>query len=87
MFYNFKIQWAFNNNKGDLKNLFNVINSIGAKSLDRIDFRDTYSKKIDSYKGFIMFDFNNANIETIKYIKKTLRDKNLKISYIELLKK
>lgn len=83
--YIFKIQWVFNNNKGDIKNCCNVLKSIGVRGLDIINFRDENFKIIDNYHGFIMYNSDIAILETIKYIKQTIKNEN--ISFVEILKK
>lgn len=83
--YIFKIQWVFNNNKGDIKNCCNVLKAIGVRGLDIINFRDKDFKIIDNYHGFIMYQSDIALLETIKYIKKAI--KNEKVFCVEILKK
>ena len=91
--YVYKIQWVFSITndfvipKNQLrKNLYNVIRAIGAKSLTTINFLDKNYNKVDSYSNMIMYGFNLADDEAIKYIKKVLK-KNKEITMVELLRK
>jgi hypothetical protein len=91
--YQYKIQWLFPIVSGFLtsekdlkKELFSVIKILGARSLDKIIFRDKDLKILDYYNGYIQFPYGSAEVEAIKYIKKALKE-NDKIYYVELLRK
>jgi len=91
--FNYKVQWLFNVRNGFVtpenqlkKELFQVIKIFGAKSLDKIVFRDSDLNIIGEYREFIMYDSGNANFQTIKAIKKELKN-NSKITCVELLRK
>lgn len=81
--YVYKIQWIFNANKGDLKNLYNVIHGIGVKSLTNIKFLNSDFKRIGSYSGFISYPSGTAEVETIKAIAKAVKE-NKDITMIEI---
>lgn len=81
MWYNYKIQQTFNN----LKTFNDFIKLFWARSLDKINLRDSQTNKIiDTYNWFIMYESNYANKETIKYFKKHF-DKSC--HFIEVLRK
>ena len=91
--YNYKIQWVFNVNGNFItpinqlrKELYSVIRALGAKSLTVINFLDADFKKVDSYTSMVQYPYNLANEETIKFIKKKLKN-NPNIMQIELLRK
>lgn len=79
--YIYKIQWLFN----DIEELEKAINLLGVKSLDKIVLRDIDLKIIDEYNGFIQHPYGLAEIETISYIKKQLKNKDIR--YFEVLRK
>ncbi len=83
--YVYKMQWLFNNNKGDLNNCISVVRAIGSKSLTVINFRDENYKIIDSYSRMVMFGYPTADKETVKAIRKACKNENVKS--IELLRK
>jgi hypothetical protein len=76
--YNYKIQWLFNNNSGDLINCCNVIDAIGVKSLDNITFRDINLKIIDTYMQTEALEKTKEHI-FITCLRKDVR-------YVELIK-
>jgi hypothetical protein len=82
--YNYKIQWLFNNNSGDLINCCNVIDAIGVKSLDNITFRDINLKIIDTYNGYIAYMQTEALEKTKEHIFITCLRKDVR--YVELIK-
>jgi len=87
MIYKYKIQWLITRKQFDSNISFkHLLNILGVKSLDKIVLRNNDFKIVDTYTSFIMFPFNVAEIETIKYLKKTLKQNN-NIEYIELIRK
>ena len=91
--YNYKIQWLFQITGNFVtpktqsrRELYTVIRSLGAKSLDKICFRDEDLKVIHTYSNMNMYSYNIASEEAIKYIKKQLKT-NDKIYSVELLRK
>lgn len=91
--YIYKIQWLFMvtesyfTSKTQLRReLYTVIRSLGARSLDKIYFRDSDLNIVDTYTSMQNYGFGTANFETIKYIKKQLKN-NDKIYSIELLRR
>ena len=93
--YVYKIQWllgmrmTFANNEttaDKLSRLRVLLDVLGVRSLDKICLRDRDYKIVDTYTNFIGFPSGVAEAETMKYIKKQLKE-NDKIHYVELLKK
>ena len=82
MSYKYKIQWVFQEKKRALK----MIDILGARSLDLLNFRDENFKIIYNYSGFVRHPCGMAELETKKYINKVLK-KNGNIHYIEFLRK
>ena len=85
--YKYKIKWLLKVNKdykfnNEIKQLLNIV---GAKSLDKIVLRDNDLNIIDSYNGFIMFPYGLGEVEVLKYIKKEVK-KNDNIFYIEFVR-
>lgn len=84
--YIYKIQWLFSAYSDlNLKCCYNVIKSIGSKSLTVINFLDSDMNIIDSYDGMISYSHNICDKVTIKHIRQLIK-KNQKICFIELLR-
>ena len=85
--YKYKIQWLIDKDKiikgVGIKHLINIL---GVRSLDVINFRDYDFKIVNNYNGFIQYPYGVAEIETLKYIKKQLKN-NKNIEYVELLRR
>tara|TARA_R110002012_G_scaffold319733_1_gene541172 strand:+ start:65 stop:349 length:285 start_codon:yes stop_codon:yes gene_type:complete len=89
--YQYKIQWlfsvqgSFNETKvQQRKNLYSIIRGLGARSLTGITFYDNDMNIVDTYSNMVSFGYPQANVKTVDYIKKAL--KNDKIQSVELLK-
>lgn len=81
--YKYKIQWIFSNN---MLNFTKFINIIGVKSLDKINLMNNNYKIIDSYNSFSQYPNEKAEKETIKYIRKQIKE-NDNIRFIEVLRR
>jgi hypothetical protein len=82
MFYKYKIQWIFS----DIKEVEKIFNIIPVRGLDSILLRDNNLKIVDKYSDFLLYETGIAEKETIKYLKKEIKN-NIKIKYIELFRK
>jgi hypothetical protein len=67
--YNYKIQWILKP-----EDAYKIIKLLGARSFDYICLRDYDLKEIDRYSNFIMYPYGIADIETIKYLKKQIKE-------------
>jgi hypothetical protein len=90
--YNYKIQWLFNVTSNFvtpkeklIKDLYSLIKILGAKSFDKILFRDKDLKIIETYSSMNQYSYEQASTEAIAHIKKQLKT-NDKIYLVELLK-
>jgi hypothetical protein len=79
--YQYKIQWLFNN----VEELKKAIELLGVRSLDKIVLRDWGLNIIDEYNGFIQYPYGLAEVETIKYVKELIKEKDIR--YFEVLRK
>lgn len=91
--YTYKIQWLFSVSSGFAitkaqlrKELYQVIRAIGAKSLTAIYGRDKDLIIVWQYTGMVGYSYDTASKETIKRIKKILREDD-RINSIELLRR
>ena len=80
--YQYKIQWLVT----DTKQLKKLIEVLGVRSLTCIYLRNYDLKIIDVYDRFIQYPYGLAEKETMKDIKKLIKN-NKEIKYIEVLRK
>jgi len=78
--YIYKMQWLCSP-----KTAYKIIKAIGARSLTKITLRDRDSKILDNYSGMVQYPYGVADDETIKYIKKQLKN-DKRITQVELLR-
>lgn len=91
--YQYKIQWLFNVRGNFItpdsqlrKELYQAIKILGAKSLDKILFRNENLDIIDTYSSMHSYSFEQGTKKALKYIKKQIRV-NKEIHSVELLRK
>ena len=84
--YNYKIQWLLTKTQVKGVGFKHLLNILGVRNLDKIVFRDLDLNIVDDYNGFIQFPYGLAEKETLKHVKKELKN-NDKIMYVEVLRK
>jgi hypothetical protein len=91
--YSYKIQWLFSVTDNFVtpkttlrRELYSVIKILGARSLDRIIFRDSDLKIVHYYNSMQQYSSGEADKQTIQYIRKYLKA-NPEIKTVELLRK
>lgn len=73
---------------GNLKAIKQILWALEIKKLDKICFRDTNLKIIDTYTSYVGYPNNAIALdEFMKYLKKQDKDTNGQIAYVELLRK
>ncbi len=91
--YTYKIQWLFNISANFItshtqlkRDLYSVIRILGAKSFTKICFRDSDLKIVHTYSSMNMYSTEQATKETIKYIKKYIKN-NTNVYSVELYRR
>jgi glycine cleavage system pyridoxal-binding protein P len=79
--YKYKINWILKP-----KQAFKLFKIIGVRGFDKICLRDINLKILDTYTNFICYSFELAEEETIKYIKRQLKQ-NKNIYYVEVVRR
>lgn len=91
--YIYKIQWLFpiksgftSTKKENERDLFNVINALGARSLTVVNFLDRDYKIVSNYSAMVQHESKEASKRLINHIKTTTKA-NEDILFVELLRK